>query len=203
MDPRAVNLQKSLLAFQAGDVIFREGEPGENMYIVLDGEVEILKQAGGGSSKVLATVGKGAFFGEMALIEDRPRSASAVATTEGRLLVMSDALLDSYIVTNPEFAAKMIRNLAQRLRGANKLIEQALVGNTLKVVQEGLVDWARENGTDTVRGTRVSIPAFSAWASQHLGVPERNIPDLLKTLLERGILVPSALGEQEVIYPKK
>jgi CRP-like cAMP-binding protein len=152
---------------------------------------------------VLTSVGKGEFFGEMALIDDRPRSATAIASVPCKLLVMSDDLLDSYIAGNPEFASKMIRNLAQRLRGANKLIEQALAGNTIKVIQEGLIAWAQSNGTDTIKGIRISVPAFSAWAGQHLGVPERVIPEFLKTLVERGVLVTSALGDNEVIYPKK
>ena len=203
MDSRNPGPQKTLIQTTAGQVIFRENEPGDNMYIILEGAVEILKEAQGGSSKVLTTVGKGEFFGEMALIDDRPRSATAVASVPCKLLVMSDDHLDSYIVANPDFASKMIRNLAQRLRGANKLIEQALAGNTIKVIQEGLISWAQTNGTDTIKGIRISVPAFSAWAGQHLGVPERTIPEFLKTLVERGILVTSALGDNEVIYPKK
>jgi hypothetical protein len=203
MESRTTSPQKTLIQAAAGQVIFRENDPGDKMYIILEGVVEILKEAQGGSSKVLTSVGKGEFFGEMALIDDRPRSATAIASVPCKLLVMSDDLLDSYIAGNPEFASKMIRNLAQRLRGANKLIEQALAGNTIKVIQEGLIAWAQSNGTDTIKGIRISVPAFSAWAGQHLGVPERVIPEFLKTLVERGILVTSALGDNEVIYPKK
>ncbi len=203
MESRTTSPQKTLIQAAAGQVIFRENDPGDKMYIILEGVVEILKEAQGGSSKVLTSVGKGEFFGEMALIDDRPRSATAIASVPCKLLVMSDDLLDSYIAGNPEFASKMIRNLAQRLRGANKLIEQALAGNTIKVIQEGLIAWAQSNGTDTIKGVRISVPAFSAWAGQHLGVPERVIPEFLKTLVERGILVTSALGDNEVIYPKK
>jgi len=203
MESRTTSPQKTLIQAAAGQVIFRENDPGDKMYIILEGVVEILKEAQGGSSKVLTSVGKGEFFGEMALIDDRPRSATAIASVPCKLLVMSDDLLDSYIAGNPEFASKMIRNLAQRLRGANKLIEQALAGNTIKVIQEGLIAWAQSNGTDTIKGIRISVPAFSAWAGQHLGVPERVIPEFLKTLVERGVLVTSALGDNEVIYPKK
>ena len=202
-DLRAANLQKSVKFYLTGEVIFAEGDPGDLMFVILEGEVEILKAAQAGSAKVLSTLGKGEFFGEMALLDDRPRSASAVAKTDSRLLGMNEALLDTYIETNPDFAAKMIRNLVQRLRGANKLIEQALAGNTVKVVLEGLAEYAREKGIATIRGLRISIPAFADWASGHLGVPEKNIPDILRTLVERGAVVTSALGENEIIYPQK
>jgi CRP-like cAMP-binding protein len=197
------NLQKSVRNYPTGAEIFAEGASGDLMYVILDGEVEILKGAHAGSAKVLSTLGKGEFFGEMALIDDSPRSASAVAKVDSKLLGMNEAVLDAYILTNPEFATKMIRNLAKRLRGANKLIEQALAGNTAKVVLEGLAEFARERGTPTIRGLRVSIPSFADWAAGHLGVPERNIPDILKVLIERGAIVTSAMGESEVIYPQK
>jgi CRP-like cAMP-binding protein len=202
-DARIAGLQKSVKSYPAGAVIFGEGASGDLMYVILEGEVEILKDAQAGSAKVLSTLGKGEFFGEMALIDDGPRSAAAVAKVDSKLLGMNETVLDAYILTNPEFAAKMIRNLAKRLRGANKLIEQALAGNTVKVVLEGLAEFARERGTATVRGLRVSIPVFADWASRHLGIPERNIPEILKTLIERGAVVTSALGENEVIYPQK
>ena len=139
----------------------------------------------------------------MALIDASPRSASAVAKSSSKLLAITESLLDTYIATNPEFASKMIQSLAKRLRGANKMIEQALAGNTVKVVMEGVVEYARERGTPTIKGLRVSIPAFSDWAGRHLGIPEKSIPEILKTLIERGVIVTSALGENEVIYPHK
>ena len=186
--------------YMAGEVIFKEGESGNLMYVILEGEIEILKSVAG-SHKTLSVLGKGEFFGEMSLLDDSPRSATAMCSKEAKLLVMSDDQLDSYISSNPDFAVKMIRNLARRLRGANKLIEQALAGNSTRAVFEGLAEYAREKGLETFKGWRVSVPAFSVWAGQHLGISERNIPAILQTLLERGFIVTSAMGENEVIYP--
>jgi len=194
---------QSLKTYGSGAVIFAEGTRGDVMFVILDGIVEIFKTAHGGSSKVLSTLGKGEFFGEMALIDESPRSASAIAKTDAKLLAMNENMLDAYIRTNPDFAAKMIRNLAKRLRGANKLIEQALAGNTSKVVFDGLGDFARESGVATIKGLRISVPAFADWASRHLGVPERSIGPILRTLIERGSIVTSALGENEIIYPSR
>jgi CRP/FNR family cyclic AMP-dependent transcriptional regulator len=202
-DARGAALQKSVKVCPAGTVVFHEGDPGDLMYVVLEGEVEILKNAQAGSAKVLTTLGKGEFFGEMALIDSSLRSATAKAKTDAKLLAMNEGVFDSYILTNPEFAVKMIRNLTKRLRGANKLIEQALAGNTHKVVLEGLAEFARDKGTATVKGLRVSVPAFADWASGHLGIPEKTVPDILRTLVERGVIVTSAMGENEVIYPQK
>ncbi len=202
-DARAAQLQKNVKFYITGEVIFEEGSQGDLMFVILEGEVEILKTAQAGSAKVLSTLGKGEFFGEMALIDDHARSASAVAKTDSKLLCMNESVLDTYIMTNPEFAAKMIRNLAKRLRGANKLIEQALAGNTNKAVLDGLSEYAREKGIPTIKGLRVSIPAFADWAAGHLGIPENSIPGIIRTLVERGNVVTSAMGENEIIYPQK
>ncbi len=202
-DARAAQLQKNVRFYITGEVIFEEGSTGDLMFVILEGEIEILKSAQAGSAKVLSTLGKGEFFGEMALIDDSPRSASAVAKTDSKLLCMNESVLDAYIMTNPEFAAKMIRNLAKRLRGANKLIEQSLAGNTNKVVLEGLAEYAREKGIPTIKGLRVSVPAFADWAAGHLGIPENSIAGILRTLVERGSIVTSAMGENEIIYPQK
>jgi CRP-like cAMP-binding protein len=182
----------------AGEVIFKEGDTGNLMYVILEGEIEILKSVAG-SHKTLSILGKGEFFGEMSLLDDSPRSATAMCSQEAKLLVMSDDQLDSYISSNPDFAVKMIRNLARRLRGANKLIEQALAGNSTRTVFEGLVEFAREKGIESTLGRRVNISVFCSWAGQHLGIPDRNVPEILKVLLERGFIVPSAQGEGEVI----
>ncbi len=107
--------------FMSGEIIFKEGEPGKNMYIILEGDVEIFLVTGGGE-KILSVLTKGEFFGEMALIDDSPRSATARCKTPTKVLLMSDDQLDAYIESHPAFAVKMIRNLVKRLRGANKLI---------------------------------------------------------------------------------
>lgn len=203
MENRPDSLQKNIRFYITGETIFREGDPGDLMYIILDGDVDILKSAVAGSSKVLSSLKKGEFFGEMALIDDHPRSASAVCKKDAKLLAMTDALLDSYIETNPDFAVKMIRNLALRLRNANKLIEQALSGNNAKTVYEGLWDYCQEKGIETFKGWRIGVNEFAVWAGQHLGIPEKAIPDILRVLLERGFIVTSAMGENEIIYPKR
>ena len=73
------------------------------MYVILEGEIEILKSTSGSSNKTLVNLKKGDFFGEMALIEDKARSASAVCKKDASLLVMNNQILDSVIETNPDF----------------------------------------------------------------------------------------------------
>src|SRR5215475_565211 len=85
----AVNdaLERFAREFPAGTVLFEEGQPGHVMYIVVDGEIEIRRRVSG-VERVLAVLGDGEFFGEMAILSGRPRSATAVVRSAARLLVI-------------------------------------------------------------------------------------------------------------------
>lgn len=97
--------------YEAGAVVFEAGQTGEVMYIVQEGQVEI--RAG---DRVLETVEPGGIFGEMALIENAPRSASAVTTTGCRLLLVSQKQFLFMVDETPFFAIEVMRSMSARLR---------------------------------------------------------------------------------------
>lgn len=109
--------------FKSGDYMFREGDLGTEMYIIQAGSVEIVKELEGGST-VLAVLDKGDFFGEMALLEDLPRTASARAASETRLLQFNGSTFDQMLRSNPEIAVRMMRKLSHRLRRTDELLKQ-------------------------------------------------------------------------------
>ncbi len=108
-----------------GDYIFREGELGTEMFIIHEGQVEILNRVGD-EERLLAVLEKGDFFGEMALLEDRPRAASARALTATRLLQINGSTFDQMLRDNPEIAVRMMRKLSRRLRETDDLLKGAL-----------------------------------------------------------------------------
>jgi CRP-like cAMP-binding protein len=116
---------KFLTHYQAGTVLFHEGEEGDDMYIVQTGRVAIKKRVKDGEA-VLATMEKGDFFGEMAILERLPRSATAEVTEEGDLIVISSEVFGDMIKANPEIAVRMLRKYSIRLRETNKQLEQVM-----------------------------------------------------------------------------
>ncbi len=108
-----------------GDYIFREGELGTEMFIVHEGQVEILNRVGE-EEKLLAILEKGDFFGEMALLEDQPRLASARALTPAKLLQINGSTFDQMLRDNPEIAVRMMRKLSRRVRETDDLLKAAL-----------------------------------------------------------------------------
>jgi len=119
------SLQPLRTRFPGGTVIFSEGDLGLTMYVIESGEVEINKRIGG-SDRVLATLGKGDFFGEMCMLEDAfPRSATAVALTDVEAVIIDQSAFTYILRHNPEIAVRMMRKLTDRLRRTNELLEEA------------------------------------------------------------------------------
>lgn len=114
--------------YPAGSVLFREGDPGDFMYVIQAGTVEIRRKVGDGE-RVLAVLPPGEFFGEMALINARPRSATAVVRDDARLLVIEARTFEAMLRGRAEIAVRMIKTLAGRLDRANQQIELLLLPN--------------------------------------------------------------------------
>jgi CRP-like cAMP-binding protein len=111
------------LQLAAGAPIFREGEAGSEMYIIETGTVDILRESRGGEP--LATLEAGDFFGEMAVLEDQPRFATAIARTPVRLLRIDRAAFGDVLSQNVEIAIRIMRKLTARLRRAEQRAGEA------------------------------------------------------------------------------
>jgi len=105
------------IPFRAGDVVFKEGDPGNVMYVVIEGEVNIVVH-----NKVVETIGPENFLGEMALIDEQPRSASAVAKTDCKLAPINHARFNFLTQQTPHFALHLMRVMADRLRHRSEMI---------------------------------------------------------------------------------
>ena len=105
--------------------VFREGDLGTEMYIIHEGQVEIIKHDPATSEQLLAVLEKGDFFGEMALLEELPRTASARALTDVKLLQINGSTFDQMLRDNPEIAVRMMRKLSRRLRETDDLLKAA------------------------------------------------------------------------------
>jgi CRP-like cAMP-binding protein len=95
--------------YHAGEYVFREGDPGLGMYIVEKGEISIVRES---RSTEIARLGSGDFFGEMALFNDRPRNASAVAYEDTKLFGFFQPDLFSLLETRPRIGVKVVAKLA-------------------------------------------------------------------------------------------
>lgn len=118
-------MQESSLVYADGDLIFKEGDEGREMFIVQAGEVVVTKQTRRGEVE-LATLHKGDFVGEMSLLESLPRSATAKARGETRLLAIHPGGFLLKIRRDPTFAFEMLQNLSKRIRVTNDKLTDLL-----------------------------------------------------------------------------
>jgi len=113
----------------ADEALVREGDMGVGMYILLSGEVQIVQRGEDGSSQLLATLGTGDFFGEQALLDESPRTASAVASEPCQAVGFFRPDLLDLIESNPRLGLKIVMRLSQmisvRLRHTNRLLKEA------------------------------------------------------------------------------
>jgi signal-transduction protein with cAMP-binding, CBS, and nucleotidyltransferase domain len=124
-------LKEYAVPYQKGDVIFREGESGSEMYVIQSGKVEIFKEVNG--EKVFSLImEKGDFFGEMSLLESLPRTANAVMIEDGELIVINSTIFDQMIRQNIEIAVRMLRKFSTRLRETMAKLEEVTSANGVK-----------------------------------------------------------------------
>lgn len=116
--------------YQSGEFLFEEGDIGRALFIVESGKVELTKKTPDGKSKSLAVVGPGSFFGEMALLEEMPRSASAAALEPSRLHLFYKSKLEAFLERDSEagvvFMSKLSQVLSSRLRASTGKVSDGI-----------------------------------------------------------------------------
>lgn len=198
--------EATMAGFESGDVIFREGDEGDLMYILVSGAVELRKKVEGGEAvlKVIETPKE--FFGEMALIDGRPRSATAVASRRTRLIVVDESVFENMVLGNPSFALTIIKALSARIRSSNVQISELIETVPRERVARGMADFALRYGEKIFDGGyKVEVAAMRAWINTHLGLPLDEIDASAVRLLRNEVIryaATSAQTKEHVVLPE-
>jgi CRP/FNR family transcriptional regulator, cyclic AMP receptor protein len=183
-------LERFAVDYDTGTVLFREGELGQEMYVVQAGEVEISRQIGD-RRQVLATLGAGEFFGEMAIVNNRPRSATATIVQPARLLVVDAVTFEAMLRARTEIAVRLIRALANRLERANQQVELLLLRDANHRVVQCLRRLAEEFGDDVAStgGGGVYLPVSHHEIALRAALPPDEVLDILGRLAQARLVV--------------
>ena len=172
-------------------MLFREGEPGDFMYVIQSGEVEIRRTIGE-VERVLAVLPAGEFFGEMALINQRPRSATAVVKRPSRLLVIEGRTFEAMIRGKTEIAVRMIKTLAGRLERANQQIEILLLPNSnhrvvqcLRRLAEEQLEAAGQAGAEAA----IFIPVQLEDIAQRVAIAPHEVAEIMERLASASLVM--------------
>lgn len=169
----------------AGTVLFREGEPGKDMYVIQSGKVRLTRTIRG-VEKTLADLPAGEFFGEMSIINEKPRTASAVVLEDAQLLVLDPRTFEAMIKANTEIAVRMIRKLAGRLDIANAQIENLLLGDANSRIVHALLTMC--HGAPRGDDGAVHLATSPAALAEQTAVDDKKTAEVLSRL-ERSRLV--------------
>jgi CRP/FNR family cyclic AMP-dependent transcriptional regulator len=142
--------------FPKGTVLFREGETGKEMFVLQAGRVVITKTVRD-TEKTLAVLGPGEFFGEMALISNKPRNATAVVEEAARLLVIDPKTFEGMVRGNSEIAVRMIKKLAERLSEADAQIENLLLTDPSSRVVHQILQACQTRGRAREEGVEIDF----------------------------------------------
>jgi CRP-like cAMP-binding protein len=178
-------LERFARDFKAGAVLFEEGQPGDYMYVVQSGQVEIRRQVGE-TERVLAVLVPGDFLGEMAILNARPRSATAVVRANARLLVIEGKTFEAMLRARPEIALRIIKALALRLENANQQVELLLLPTPNHRVVQCLRHMAEEQialaGTPVNLGTAILVPKRVEDIALRVGLPVHEVIEVVDRL---------------------
>jgi CRP/FNR family cyclic AMP-dependent transcriptional regulator len=180
--------------FSAGNVLFREGEHGDDMYVIQSGLVQIIKRVGG-EDRPLATLGRGEFLGEMAILNGKPRTATAVVLEDAKCLVIDAATLEHMIANNAEIALRLVKKLARRLDSADEMIQILLNPDPKARVLHGLKRHAETFGTPTGPDGSLRVNVSSEGLAREVGVESAQVHDVLSRLRRLRIATEDETGD--------
>jgi CRP-like cAMP-binding protein len=171
---------------KAGEVLFKAGEKGREMYVIRSGTVRIVVHSRG-VEKTLAVLGPGEFVGEMSILTDQPRSATATIQEDAELLVVGVRVLEEMIVHNTEIALRLIRKLARRLESADALIRVLLHRDPRERVIDNLKRMA-ELHAGSGPDSDVRIEADCVAFAEQVGLDQAEVDDVMSRLVAAGFV---------------
>jgi CRP/FNR family cyclic AMP-dependent transcriptional regulator len=167
-------------------IIFSEGEPGDRMYVVLDGKVKLGQTSPDGRESLLAVLGPGEVFGELSLFDPGPRTATATAITDTVVVGLGHGDLRPWLTGRPEVAEALLQALAQRLRRTNEALADLVFSDVPGRVAKQLLDLADKFGQPGPDGVLVHHDLTQEELAQLVGASRETVNKALADFTQRG-----------------
>ncbi len=187
-DEAASALRSSMVEVKVarGEVVFREGDAGDRLYVISDGKIKLGRTAPDGRENLLAILGPGQMFGELSLFDPGPRSATATAVTDTVLLGLGHADLLPWLTGRPEVARALLLQLASRLRRSNDTLADLVFADVPGRVAKALLDLSAKFGAPAPEGLRVEHDLTQEELAQLVGASRETVNKALADFVQRG-----------------
>jgi CRP-like cAMP-binding protein len=166
--------------------IFQKGDPGDCMMAVVRGRVKICTYSRDGKEVVLNIIDRDRLFGEIAVLDGRPRTADAVALEETDLMVLHRNQLMPYLTGNPDVVMKLFGILCQRLRQTSEYLEDALLREAPSRLARGLLRLADTFGRPGPKGIQLSVKLSQQQIGNLIGLSRESVNKLLNEWMRTG-----------------
>lgn len=173
--------------FRRGEVIFHQGDPGESLHVVNAGAIKIVLPSAEGEEAIIATLRLGDFFGELALLDDAPRSATAVALETSETLALPRTAFRDLLDRDPRLRDALLAGLAHELRRLTSHVEELHFLDLAGRLAIRLARLARD-ADPTSREVRLDWPFTQSDLANMIGGTRQSVNKLLAVLVERGLV---------------
>jgi CRP/FNR family cyclic AMP-dependent transcriptional regulator len=169
-----------------GEVLFAEGEPGDRMYVIVEGKVKLGQTSVDGRESLLAVLGPAEMFGELSLFDPGTRTSTATALTDAIVLGLGNDQLRPWLAGRPEVAAALLQALARRLRRTNEAMADLVFSDVPGRVAKALMELGEKFGTITPDGLMVTHDMTQEELAQLVGASRETVNKALADFAQRG-----------------
>jgi CRP/FNR family transcriptional regulator/CRP/FNR family cyclic AMP-dependent transcriptional regulator len=175
-------------SFRAGEIIFHRDDPGQMLYVIKQGKVRIYITSPDGQEVTLAVFGPGDYFGELAILDGRPRSASAIAldVVETQALQRGDFI--AAVNRHPRIAIQVMQALSVRLRHTDAMIEDLLFLDVHGRVAKKLLDLAELHGVRTPDGIRIEMKLTQTDLAALVGASRESVNKVIGYFVDKNFI---------------
>lgn len=176
----------SEVRLRRGEVLFKEGQAGDRVYVIADGKIKLGHTSKDGRETLIAVLGPGEMLGELALFDPGPRAATATAIAPTRLLELRHADLAGILDGRPQLSAQLLQSLAKRLRRTNAALADLVFSDVPGRVAKALLDLGKRFGEPVDEGIRLVHDLTQEELAQLVGASRETVNKALAEFGNRG-----------------
>lgn len=184
----ALESSMSAVTLRRGEILFGEGDEGDQLYVVIEGKIKLGRRSVDGRENLIAILGPGQMFGELSFFDPGPRSATATAVTDVELRSLGHSALNPVLQSHPDVAYALLNQLAGRLRRTNEVVGDLVFSDVPGRVSKALLDLASRFGRQADDGIHVNHDLTQEELAQLVGASRETVNKALADFASRGWL---------------
>jgi len=169
-----------------GRVLFKEGDAGDQLFVVVDGKLKLGTTSNDGRENLLSILGPGDMFGELSLFDPGPRTATATAVVDSKLLALANDQVIGWVKEHPQVSLQLLGRLAQRLRKANDVLSDLVFADVPGRVAKAIIELGERFGTKKDDGLHVNHELTQEELAQLVGASRETVNKALADFASRG-----------------